>query len=139
MLLDKLAIFLSLFLFSCSINSVSSKQIIPAELYCDTTIGQFIKSNKNFIDIKNKNFQKILTKINPSFKNKKYNLIIVSDAKPSAGYSLEFKNVIKKNNVYHLNFNDVKPSKNFIGSFAVTYTYCLLKIDNLEKFKVNIK
>jgi hypothetical protein len=66
-------------------------------------------------------------------------LIIVSDAKPSAGYSLEFKNAVKKNNIYHLNFNDVEPSKNFQGGFAETYSYCLLKIDNLEKFKVNIK
>ena len=65
-------------------------------------------------------------------------MIVVSDAKPSAGYSLKLKNIIKKNNIHYLNLNDVGPDKAFKGGFAETYSYCLLKIDNLEKFKVNI-
>ena len=46
-MLNKLAIILSLFLFSCSSYLIQAEEIIPKELYCGSTMGQFLKSDKN--------------------------------------------------------------------------------------------
>jgi|ETNmetMinimDraft_33_1059910.scaffolds.fasta_scaffold83317_2 hypothetical protein len=130
--------FLTLLLFSCSSHLIEVEKIKPSELYCGSTMGQFMKSDKNFISKENDNFEKKIVKINPNFIKRDYNLIVVSGSKPTGGYSLKLKNIIKKNNTYHLNFYDIEPAKNSINFMAATYPFCLLKIENLNKFKVFI-
>ena len=138
-LLNKLAIILSLFLFSCSSYLIQAEEIIPEELYCGNTMGQFLKSNKNYITAENKNFKEKLAKIDSNFINKGYNLIVISGLKPTGGFSLKLKNINKKKDILHINFIDIKPAYNSKVTMATTYPYCVLNIENLEKFKISIK
>ena len=48
-------IFSSLLLFSCSTHLIQAEEIIPEELYCGSTIGQFLKNNKNYISKESEN------------------------------------------------------------------------------------
>ena len=139
LVLNKLGILLSLSLLSCSSNLIQAKEIKPQELYCGSTTGQFLKNNNNYITTKNENFNEILDKINSNFINKGYNLIVVSGLKPTGGFSLKLKNINKKKDVLHINFIDIKPVDNSEVTMATIYPYCVLKIKNLEKFKISIK
>ena len=138
-LLNKLAIILSLFLFSCSSYLIQAQEIIPEELYCGSTMGQFLKSDKNYITAESKNFKEKLVKIDSNFINKGYNLIVISGLKPTGGFSLKLKNINKKKDILHINFIDIKPVENSKVTMATTYPYCVLRIENLEKFKISIK
>jgi hypothetical protein len=131
-------IFSSLLLFSCSTHLIQAEEIIPEELYCGSTIGQFLKNNKNYISKESENFNESLAKINYNFINEGYNLIVVSGPKPTGGFSLKFKNMNKKKDTIYINFFDIEPTENSLISMATTYTYCVLKIKNFDKFKVSI-
>ena len=139
MSISKLAIYSSLFIFSCSSYLIQAEEIIPEELYCGSTMGQFLKSDKNYITTKNENFKKKLAKINPNFINKGYNLIVVSELKPTSGFSLKLKNIDKKKDTIYINFIDIEPVENSRANMATTYPYCALKIKSLDKFKISIK
>ena len=102
-------------------------------------MGQFLKSDKNYITTKNENFKKKLAKINPNFINKGYNLIVVSELKPTSGFSLKLKNIDKKKDTIYINFIDIEPVENSRANMATTYPYCVLKIKSLDKFKISIK
>ena len=138
-LLNKLAIILSLFLFSCSSYLIQAEEIIPEELFCGSTMGQFLKSDKSYITAESKNFKEKLVKIDSNFINKGYNLIVISGLKPTGGFSLKLKNINKKKDILHINFIDIKPDDNSKVSMAITYPYCALKIQDLDKFKIFIK
>ena len=138
-LLNKFIIISSLFLFSCSSYLIQAEEIIPEELYCGSTIGQFLKSDKNYITAENENFKEKLAKIDSNFINKDYNLIVISELKPTGGFSLKLKNINKKKDVLHINFIDIKPVDNSEVTMATIYPYCVLKIKNLKKFKISIK
>ena len=138
-LLNKFLIISSLFLFSCSSYLIQAEEIIPEELYCASTMGQFLKSDKNYITTENKNFKEKLAKIDSNFINKGYNLIVISGLKPTGGFSLKLKNINKKKDILHMNFIDIKPVENSIVTMATTYPYCVLNIENLKKFKISIK
>ena len=115
------------------------EEIIPEELYCGNTSGQFLKSDKNYITADSKNFKDKLAKIDSNFINKGYNLIVISGLKPTGGFSLKLKNINKKKDILHINFIDIKPADNSKVTMATTYPYCVLRIENLEKFKISIK
>ena len=138
-MLNKFAIISSLFLFSCSSYLIQAEEIIPEELYCGSTIGQFLKSDKNYITAENENFKEKLAKIDSNFINKDYNLIVISELKPTGGFSLKLKNINKKNDIFYINFINIKPAKNSKVTMATTYPFCVLKIQNLDKFKISIK
>ena len=138
-LLNKFLIISSLFLFSCSSYLIQAEEIIPEELYCASTMGQFLKNDKNYITAENKNFKEKLAKIDSNFINKGYNLIVISGLKPTGGFSLKLKNINKKKDILHMNFIDIKPVENSIVTMATTYPYCVLNIENLKKFKISIK
>jgi len=138
-LLNKFVIISSLFLFSCSSYLIQAEEIIPEELYCGNTSGQFLKSDKNYITADSKNFKDKLAKIDSNFINKGYNLIVISGLKPTGGFSLKLKNINKKKDILHINFIDIKPADNSKVTMATTYPYCVLRIENLEKFKISIK
>jgi hypothetical protein len=138
-LLNKFVIISSLFLFSCSSYLIQAEEIIPEELYCGNTSGQFLKSDKNYITAESKNFKDKLAKIDSNFINKGYNLIVISGLKPTGGFSLKLKNINKKKDILHINFIDIKPADNSKVTMATTYPYCVLNIENLKKFKISIK
>ena len=138
-LLNKFVIISSLFLFSCSSYLIQAEEIIPEELYCGNTSGQFLKSDKNYITAESKNFKDKLAKIDSNFINKDYNLIVISELKPTGGFSLKLKNINKKKDILHMNFIDIKPVENSKVTMTTTYPYCVLKIENLKKFKISIK
>ena len=138
-MLNKFVIISSLFLFSCSSYLIQAEEIIPEELYCASTMGQFLKNDKNYITAENKNFKEKLAKIDSNFINKGYNLIVISGLKPTGGFSLKLKNINKKKDILHMNFIDIKPVENSIVTMATTYPYCVLNIENLKKFKISIK
>ena len=102
-------------------------------------MGQFLKSDKNYITAESKNFKEKLVKIDSNFINKGYNLIVISGLKPTGGFSLKLKNINKKKDILHINFIDIKPAYNSKVTMATTYPYCVLKIENLKKFKISIK
>ena len=102
-------------------------------------MGQFLKSDKNYITAESKNFKKKLTKIDSNFINKGYNLIVISGLKPTGGFFLKLKNINKKKDILQINFIDIKPADNSEVTMATTYPYCVLKIENLKKFKISIK
>ena len=139
MVLNKLGILLSLSLLSCSSNLIQAKEIKPQELYCGSTTGQFLKNNNNYITTKNENFNEILGKINSNFINKGYNLIVVSGLKPTGGFSLELKKKKKKKGTIYVNFKNIVPDKNSKVIMSDTYPYCVLRINNLDKFKVSVE
>ena len=139
LVLNKLGILLSLSLLSCSSNLIQAKEIKPQELYCGSTTGQFLKNNNNYITTKNENFNEILDKINSNFINKGYNLIVVSGLKPTGGFSLKLKNINKKKGTIYMNFTNIVPDKNSKVIMAATYPYCVLRINNLDKFKVSVE
>jgi hypothetical protein len=136
---NKLAIILSFFLFSCCSYVNQSKAIKPEEIYCGITRGQFLMNDKNYITTKNKNYKDKLAKINSNFINKGFNLIVISGQKPTGGFSLKLKNINKKKDIIYLSFIDKEPPKNSTVTMATTYPYCVLKIKNLDKFKISIK
>ena len=45
----------------------------------------------------------------------------------------------KKKDILRINFIDIKPAENSKVTMATTYPYCVLRIENLEKFKISIK
>jgi len=137
-LLNKLAIILSLFLFSCSSYLIQAEEIIPEELYCGSSKGQFLKNDKSYITAKSKKFKEKLSKIDSNFINKDYNLIVISGPKPTGGFLLKLKNINKKKDTLHINFIDIKPVNSSKVSMAITYPYCALKIQDLDKFKIFI-
>ena len=88
---------------------------------------------------KSENFYKILDKINSNFINKGYNLIVVSGLKPTGGFSLKLKNMNKKKDTIYMNFINIVPDENSKVITAATYPYCVLKINNLDKFKISVE
>ena len=139
LILNKLGILLSLSLLSCSINLIQAEEIKPQELYCGSTTGQFLKNENNYITAKSENFNEMLDKINSNFIDKGYNLIVVSGLKPTGGFSLKLKNINKKKDTIYMNFINIVPDKNSKVIMAATYPYCVLKINNLDKFKVSVE
>jgi len=137
--LNKVIIFFNLFLFSCTSNQIQAEQIKPEQVFCGNTMGQFLKFDKNYLTSKSKKFEEVLSNINLNSINKGYNLIVTSGQKPTGGFSLKFKNIKKKKEIFYVNFVDMKPPKNSKVTFAITYPYCILKIENLDKLKISIK
>ena len=71
-------------------------------------------------------------------KNKNYNSIFFVTARPSSGYSLDFKKAELDNNILHLYFEETSPQANEIVLTVVSQPYCLLKIDNINQYEVDL-
>lgn len=109
------------------------------EVYCNSKNFPILVNKRVSASYLDKDFDNILTEINENLLDKKYNLIVTLGSRPSGGYKLEFnkiKNINKKTYIY---FNEIKPPKNFESIAVITYPFCLLKIENLQKHKVKIK
>ena len=137
-LLNKLVIFSSLFLFSCSNNLAKSEDIIPEKIICGNLSSQLVDKNINFISKNSENFEYILSSIDKELSKDAFNLIVFSDSKPSSGYKLKLNNIKKKYSTHLLNFINTKPPEGSTNLAVITYPYCVLNVENLNKFKITI-
>jgi hypothetical protein len=137
--LSVLSIFLSLFIFSCTSHLIQAGEIYPEAVTCK--ISRSISEKKNFeiLTIKNKNFSKRLDNIGFNNEILKYNLFVTNGTKPSAGYSLKFDKIIKNKKKLKIYLIEIKPSKMTMSAAVLTYPFCLLKVNNLDKIEVIIK
>ncbi|MDC0163755.1 protease complex subunit PrcB family protein [Candidatus Pelagibacter sp.] len=135
--LNKLVVFLTLFLFSCSNCSLKAQNIYPTEIYCNDTSAKYLKKDSFIISYSDKNFKDVIKKI-PKKENSDYNLLIYSKSKPSAGYKLKLDKILIYKNKMQIYLNDIEPPKGSMNAAIQTYPFCLLKIENLNKFKVYI-
>ena len=120
-------------------KTVNAENIYLNELYCNTNKIQLLDNDTNSVSFKDKNFDKIISKIDKDLSNKKYNLLVSIGSRPSSGYNLELiKSKIKKDKIY-LNFKEIKPQKNSKVLTVLTHPFCLLYIQNLNEYKVKIK
>ena len=136
--IKKLFNLLVLFLFSCSNNLVKSEDIIPEKIICGNLSSQLVDKNINFISKNSENFEYILSSIDKDLSKDAFNLIVFSDSKPSSGYKLKLNNIKKKYSTHLLNFINTKPPEGSINLAVITYPYCVLNVENLNKFKITI-
>ena len=134
--------------------SISSKQV-GFSVFRNATENALYKICKNFKP-KNKNLKYLITdtsgkilknshdlrnllKTNKSLVDKKYNLIVSLGSRSSGGYKLEFNKIKNKNKKTYVYFNEIKPPKNSKNIAVISYPFCILKIDNLNEYKIKIK
>ena len=104
----------------------------------------FREINIHTYNHKKKKFSLKHTRYNNRLSSNKYlikdafNLIVFSDSKPSSGYKLKLNNIKKKNSTHLLNFINTKPPEGSITLAVITYPYCVLNVENLNKFKITI-
>ena len=109
------------------------------EIYCDVSKVNLLEKGTNSISYKDSNFDLVISKIDKDISNKKFNLLVSAGPKPSSGYKLEFKKIKIKKKKINLYFNEIKPTKNSKNLTVITHPFCLVQIDNLDKYKVKIK
>ena len=97
-----------------------------------------VDKNINFISKNSESFEYTLSLINKDLSKGSFNLIVFSESKPSSGYKLKLNNIKKKNSVHNLNFINTKPPKGSVNLAVITYPYCILNVENLNKFKITI-
>ena len=136
--IKKLFNLLVLFLFSCSNNLAKSEDIIPEKIICGNLSSQLVDKNINFISKNSENFEYILSSIDKDLSKDAFNLIVFSDSKPSSGYKLKLNNIKKKYSTHLLNFINTKPQEGSTNLAIITYPYCVLNVENLNKFKITI-
>ena len=118
---------------------VSAQSVSVDEIYCDVSKVNLLEKGTNSISYKDSNFDLVISKINKDISNKKFNLLVSAGSKPSSGYNLEFKKIKIKKKKINLYFNEIKPPKNSKNLTVITYPFCLVQIDNLDKYKYKVK
>ena len=136
--IKKLFNLLVLFLFSCSNNLAKSEDIIPEKIICGNLSSQLVDKNINFISKNSENFEYILSSIDKDLSKDAFNLIVFSGSKPSSGYKLKINNIKKKYSTHLLNFINTKLPEGSTNLAVITYPYCVLNVENLNKFKITI-
>ena len=136
---NKLFIFITLFLFSCSGYLIQAEEIEPKNLKCGSSsdIG-FYKKNGLFTS-SHKDFFYKLGRIDRTLEKDTFNFIYISEPKSSGGYTLELLKILKKGNKHHIYLKENEPPEGSANIAAITATYCFLKINTLEKVEVSIK
>ena len=138
-MLNKLVIFSSLFLFSCSSYLIQAEEIKPENLKCGSNSGvEFFEKNGIFTP-NDKEFNYKLGLIDKNLNKDDFNYIYISEPKSSGGYVLELEKIIKKKDKHQIYFKEKKPPEGSSSIAAITATYCFLKIDNLDKVDAFIK
>ena len=106
---------------------------------CNSNKVKLLEKNINSISFKDENFYQVISKIDSNIKDKQYNLLVSLGEKPSSGYALEFIKIKKKKKFNRLYFKEIKPKKNSKNLSVITYPFCLLKVKNLDSYKIKIK
>ena len=135
---NKLSIFISLFLFSCTSHLIQAEEIKPEAVKCG--VSRAISEN-NFpetLTIKDKKFKKKLLEIRLDKTDVDYNLFVSIGLRGVKGFKLDFDKMIKNKNKSKIYFIETKPSKNVAGAAVPVYPFCLLKVKNLDQVEVFI-
>ena len=139
MTFNKLIIFLTLFLFSCSSHFIQAEELKPNHLKCGSSSDiEFYKKNGLFVS-SHKDFSYKLERIDRTLEKDTFNFIYISEPKSSGGYTLELLKILKKENKHQIYFKENKPPEGSMNITAITATYCFLKISNLVEAEVFIK
>ena len=139
MTFNKLIIFLTLFLFSCSGYLIQAEEIEPKNLKCGSSSDiEFYKKNGLFVS-SHKDFSYKLERIDRTLEKDTFNFIYISEPKSSGGYTLELLKILKKGNKHHVYFKENMPPEGSKNIAVITATYCFLKISNLVEVEVFIK
>tara|TARA_X000000950_G_scaffold26881_1_gene28897 strand:+ start:303 stop:788 length:486 start_codon:yes stop_codon:yes gene_type:complete len=135
---NKLSIFISLFLFSCTSHLIQAEEIKPENLKCGSSIDVGFFQKYGIFTSKDKDFIYKLRFISENLNKDDFNFIYIS--KPTGGgYTLELEKITKKKNKHKIYFKENKPQEDAITHTATAATYCFLKIDNLNKVDLFIK
>ena len=138
LLLSKLAIFSSLFLFSCASYITQAEEIKPKNLKCGSNSGVAFFEKNGFFTIDDKDFNYKLGLIDKNLDKSDFNFIYISKPQSSGGYVLEIEKITKNKNKHRIYFKENKPPEGSASIAAITATYCFLKIYNLDKVEVFI-
>ena len=139
MRLNKLSIFISLFLFSCTSHLIQAEEIKPENLKCGSNSEVTFFENNGLFALNDEDFNYKLGLIDKNLTKEDFNFVYISKPQNSGGYTLEVEKIIKKNNKHLVYFKENKPPTGSANIMAITATYCFLKINNLDKVKVIIK
>ena len=139
MTFNKLIIFLTLFLFSCSSHFIQAEELKPNNLKCGSNSGiEFFEKNGSFNE-DDKDFSYKLRLIDKNLDKNDFNFIYISEPKSSGGYTLELLKIIKRNDKHEIYLKEIKPPEGSSNIAATTATYCFLKISNLVETGLFIK
>tara|TARA_B100000579_G_scaffold169852_2_gene138323 strand:+ start:2802 stop:3326 length:525 start_codon:yes stop_codon:yes gene_type:complete len=126
-------------IFFSSLNySYAAKKNLD-EIYCDVAKFELFKNKLNYISSKDKNFLNLVSSLGNELQTKNFNLLVYFGSKPSSGYSIELNKIKERKNKINLYFKEIKPTKNSNNLSVITHPYCLIKISNIENYKINIR
>lgn len=138
MTFNKLIIFLTLFLFSCSSHFIQAEEVKPNNLKCGSNSGiEFFEKNGSFNE-DDKDFSYKLRLIDKNLDKNDFNFIYISKPRGSGGYILKVEKIIKRNDKHEIYLKEIKPPEGSSNIAATTATYCFLKIGDLNKFNIII-
>ena len=135
---NKLSVFISFLLFSCSSHLIQAEEIKPEALNC--SISRAI-SETNFpetLTVKDKRFKKKLKEIGLDKTEVNYNLFVSIGLRGVKGFKLDFDKMIKDKKKIKIYFIETKPPQGIFGAAVPTYPFCLLKVKNLDQVEVFI-
>ena len=136
---NKLSIFISFLLFSCSSHLIQAEEIKSENLKCGSNSGVTFFEKNGLFTLNDEDFNYKLGLIDKNLTKEDFNFVYISKPQNSGGYTLEVEKIIKKNNKHLVYFKENKPPTGSANIMAITATYCFLKINNLDKVKVIIK
>ena len=126
-------------LISIPNNFVVADENNLEDYFCDVSNARLLEKDVISLSVKDKNFNQVISKIEKKPNDGEYNLLVTAGQKPSSGYSLEFIKIKKKKKFDKIYFKETRPKKNSINLAVITYPFCLVKIENLDNYKVKIK
>ena len=126
-------------LISIPNNFVVADENNLEDYFCDVSNARLLEKDVISLSFKDKNFNQVISKIEKKPNDGEYNLLVTAGQKPSSGYSLEFIKIKKKKKFDKVYFKETKPKKNSKNLAVITYPFCLVKIENLDDYKIKIK
>ena len=136
---NKLSIFISLFLFSCTSHLIQAEEIKPENLKCGSNSGVTFFEKNGLFTLNDEDFNYKLGLVDKNLTKEDFNLIYISKPQSSGGYTLKIEKIIKKKNKHQIYLKENRLSEGSGSIAAITATYCFLKINNLNKIEVIIK
>ena len=136
---NKLSVFISLFLFSCTSHLIQAEELKSENLKCGSNSGVTFFEKNGLFTLNDEDFNYKLGLIDKNLTKEDFNLIYISKPQSSGGYTLEVEKIIKKKNKHQIYLKENRPSEGSGSIAAITATYCFLKINNLDKATVIIK
>ena len=109
----------------------------------------FQKNDRIFISNNEQRYKEIINYLNYAKKldnenlidekYSEYNSIFLINSKPTSGFKLKLNDAILKNHyVLNLYFEEISPKSNSIVNTIVTQPYCLMGIDNIDKYDIKV-